>query len=174
MEPAKPLTKGQKTGGLAGLLALMTLIATPIYTSWEGTKTLPYKDIVGVWTVCSGDTRNVHPGVRETQESCDKRTSAILEEYGTKVQELSPGIENYPYQWAAHTIFAANVGVGAYGKSSIRRLFNEKKPVQACRALRLYNKAGGRVVVGLQNRRNGDGDRIGEYELCLVDAVTSR
>lgn len=155
----------------AALLASMALIATPIYTSWEGSKNLPYRDIVGVWTVCSGDTRNVTPGKRETNEECAERTSKILVEYGTEVATLSPGIENSPYEWAAHTIFAANVGTGAYSKSSIRRLYNQGKFVEACRAIRLYDKAGGKTVIGLKNRRAGEGDRIGEYELCLGGAI---
>jgi lysozyme len=156
---------------IAAAVAGMALLATPIYTMWEGNKEIPYKDIVGVWTVCSGDTRNVVPGVRQTPKQCAERTQNILVEYGSSVVTMSPGIEKYPYEWAAHTIFSANIGLSAYGKSSIRRLYNEKKYVEACRAMRLYDKAGGRVVLGLVNRRAGEGSRIGEYELCLGGAV---
>lgn len=160
-----------RKGVAAALLAAMIAIATPVYVGWEGTRTLPYKDIVGVWTVCSGDTRSVVPGKRLTDAECDRRTQAILSEYGSDVAALSPGIERSPYEWAGHTIFAANVGVGAYGRSSVRRLYVQGRHRQACRFIREYRNAGGKPVQGLINRRNGTDARVGEYELCLVGAI---
>jgi len=169
---AHPIGSPAKRGGIAvALIGAMVAIATPIYVSWEGTRTLPYKDIVGVWTVCSGDTRNVLPGKRVTEAECDARTRAILEEFGAGVARLSPGIEESPYEWAAHTIFAANVGLAAYERSSVRRLYNAGQHRAACRFLRNYRMAGGKVVQGLINRREGTDERIGEYELCLVGAI---
>ena len=152
-------------------LAAMTLIATPIYVGWEGEKLTAYQDIVKVWTICSGDTRDVHAGMSLTREQCRARTQKILYDFGTDVAKLSPGIEASPLEWGSHTIFAANVGTGAYAKSSIRRLYNAGDFRGACRAMRLYDKAGGRVVRGLQNRRGGTPTMIGEYELCLGGAV---
>lgn len=156
---------------IGGAIAAMVAVATPIYVQHEGTKTLPYKDIVGVWTVCSGDTRNVHPGVRETPESCRLRTEKILEEFGTSVAVANPTIVNYPRQWAAHTIFAANVGETAYKKSSVLRYDLQGEHRLSCRFMLRYEFAGGKRVIGLINRRGGTEDKIGEYELCLADAV---
>lgn len=166
------MSKTVKAGSALGAaLAAMALIATPIYEGWEGKRNIPYQDIVGVWTVCSGDTRNVVRGVRLTDEQCRERTEKILQEYGTAVAEANPAIVNYPLQFASHTIFAANVGVGAYKKSSVLRLSLQGKQRAGCRAMLLYDKAGGRVVVGLKNRRAGTSERLGEYELCLAEAV---
>lgn len=159
------------TGGSAAAVAAMALIATPIYKLWEGEKLVPYKDIVGVWTVCSGDTRNVTPGKAETKESCAKRTQAILEDFGNGVLRVNPSLKDYPLQFAGHTIFAANIGLSAYGKSSVLRLDLQGKHREACRAMRLYDKAGGKVIKGLQNRREGTVNMVGEYELCLAEAV---
>lgn len=164
-----PLAQALKAGTAAA--AAMAAIATPIYVSWEGEELVPYVDIVGVPTVCSGDTRNVTMGRPVTREECSRRTDAIIRDYGAQVAQLSPGIERSPYEWAAHTIFAANVGVGAYGRSSVRRLYAGGQHRAACRFLRQYDKAGGRSVPGLANRRSGTADRIGEYELCLVGAI---
>lgn len=166
-----------RMGGAAAALAAMSLIATPIYESLEGKKNLPYKDIVGVWTVCAGDTRNVIPGVRLTDAQCKERTKKIMDEYGAKVLEYNPTIGDYPLIFAAHTIFAANVGVGkkggkgGYYNSSVLRLSLAGEHRQSCRAMRLYDKAGGSVITGLQNRREGTTNMIGEYELCLAQAV---
>lgn len=169
---ASPPPSNLRRGGIAAAaVAAMVAIATPIYVGWEGNEPMPYRDIVGVWTVCSGDTRNVVPGRRLSQAECDARTSRIMEEYGAAVARLSPGIANSPYEWSAHTIFAANVGVGAYERSSVRRLYNAGRHRAACRFLREYRKAGGRVVQGLINRREGTDHLPGEYELCLVGAI---
>ena len=88
--------------------------------------------------------------------------------------DMSPDIEKNPVEFAAHTIFTANVGPTAYSKSSVRRLratgtFMGR--VNACRAMRLYDKAGGRVIKGLQNRRGGVPTMLGEYELCIGGVI---
>lgn len=167
----------QITAAAAAAIAAMSLVATPIYKSLEGEELLPYKDIVGVWTVCSGDTSNVVKGVKLTKAECDARTKKIMEEYGAKVLEYNPSIGDYPLIFASHTIFAANIGVGkpggkgGYYNSSVLRLSLKGEHRQSCRAMRLYDKAGGRVITGLQNRREGTQNMIGEYELCLAQAV---
>ena len=51
------------------------------------------------------------------------------------------------------------------------RLFNAGERVGACRFMRKYRYAGGRIIKGLVYRREGHGERIGEYELCLAGAV---
>lgn len=167
--PKKPPSK--KTVAATGGIAAMIAIATPFYTMWEGRELVAYLDSVNVLTICSGDTRNVKPGQVATEAECDERTNAILNEFGEGVAKMSPGIEDSVYEWGAHTTFAANIGLGAYGKSSVRRLFNEGRRVEACRFMRRYKYAGGRVLAGLQYRREGEGSRIGESELCLAGAV---
>lgn len=163
--------KTRVVGGTAAAIAAMSLLATPIYEAWEGKVNKPYKDIVGVWTVCSGDTRNVTPGDVQTDAECKARTQKIMEDYGRIVLKYNPKIADYPLQFASHTIFTANVGETNYAKSSVLRLTLEGKNREGCRAMRLYDKAGGRVVTGLQNRRSGTKSMIGEYELCLAEAV---
>jgi len=162
-------------GGISGTafaaaLAAMALIATPIYVSHEGSRLTPYRDVVGVLTVCSGETRGVE-NRRYTEAECDEMTQDIMEDFGTEVAQANPSIVNYPNQWASHTIFAANVGVGQYKRSTVLRLDKAGKHREACRYMRNYTYAGGRVFQGLVNRRTGTEDRIGEYELCLADAV---
>lgn len=168
---ARPVRKPAKSAGAAGLIAAMVAIATPQWELWEGTKQLAYRDIVGVLTICSGDTRDVFEGQYATEEECRERTAKIMMEFGGSVAASSPGIEQSPYEWASHTTFAGNIGKAGYRRSSTRRHFVLDRPVMACRAMRLWNRAGGRVVQGLVNRREGEGNRIGEYELCLVGAV---
>lgn len=166
---AKLPSNSPKATAAAALLAGTAAIFTPFYTMWEGTKLSAYLDSVGVVTICSGDTRNVKMGMRVTQEECDRRTKNIFDEYGAAVKRAMPGVENSPFEWAAYTSFHANTG--AIERATIRRLFNADKRVEACRFIRKYRFAGGRELNGLIFRREGEGTRVGEYELCLVGAV---
>ena len=94
-----------------------------------------------------------------------------VDEKKKTIAVLAPGIENSPYEWAAHTSLAYNIGISAYSRSSILREFRKGNRIDACRRFRLYNKAGGKTVRGLQFRREGEGTRIGEYELCVAGAI---
>lgn len=156
--------------GYAAAAAAMLAIATPFVGGWEGTETKPYWDNFGkVWTVCTGETNVV---MREyTVAECEAMFGKSFMKYADTVAELSPGIEQSPYEWAAHSSLTYNVGPGLYKSSSVRRLFNEKRRVEACRSIRLYRKSGGKVLPGLVYRREGKLERIGEYELCLAGAV---
>lgn len=166
--PQAPRHKPKKTAAGAGIAAML-LVATPFVAGWEGKSNAPYKDPIGVVTVCYGETRVEMR--RYSDEECSRMLRNGLEEFGANVARLSPGIEKSPYEWAAHTSFAFNIGTGAYSKSSVRRLFNEGDRVGACRFMRRYQYAGGRVLAGLVYRRQGEGKRIGESELCLAGAV---
>lgn len=168
--PTPTPSKAKKGGIAAASVAAMLAIATPFVTSWEGTETKPYWDHFGkVWTVCTGETK---VEMREyTVAECEAMFGRSFLKYAEQVATLSPGIEASPYEWAAHSSLTYNVGVGTYSTSSVRRLFNEKRYIEACRAIRLYRKSGGQVVQGLVNRREGNGPQVGEYELCLAGAV---
>lgn len=162
----RPETSGKGTAAVAAMVA----IAAPFLAVWEGKANQPYFDIVGVKTVCYGETEKVE-NRRYSDDECAALLRARIPDYAAPVAKLAPGIENSPYEWAAHTSLAYNIGVTAYSRSSIVREFNKGNRVEACRRIRLYDKAGGRIVRGLQFRRQGEGARIGEYELCLVGAV---
>lgn len=152
------------------LLAGMVAVAVPVYVSHEGQKLTPYRDVVGVLTVCSGETRGVQ-NRKYTPEECNKITQDIMTEFGTEVSKVNPSIVRYPSQWAAHTIFAANIGKGGYKNSTVLKLDLQGQHRLACRYILNYKYAGGKVFQGLVNRRAGTQEKIGEYELCLADAV---
>ena len=156
-------------GGAAAAVAAMLAIATPFVAGWEGLRTTPYRDSVNVLTVCIGET-NV-PMRKYTEAECHRMFDKSFMTYANRVKHHSPGIEDSPYEWAAHSSLAYNIGTGAYGRSSPSRLFNAGRRVEACRSFSLWNKAGGRVLPGLQYRRDGQGRRIGEREICLAGAV---
>lgn len=161
------LTPQQKkvaaTGGVTALALAATMAILPV---WEGKSNNPYFDSVKVKTVCYGETRV------EMRKYSDKECIVMLEkgakEFQTWVLEANPRLKTDPYQWAAHTTFAYNVGMGNYRKSSVRRLYAAGHEIAACRAMGKYRLAGGKVLKGLVLRRGGDADRLGEMELCLT------
>lgn len=157
-------------GGKRGLATVTAIALLGIVTSvWEGRSLTPYKDVVGVWTVCEGETRVEMR--RYTEEECDELSKKMYREFLASVQAQLPGVEQWPYMHAAHADISINIGQAAFARSSMRRHYLNGDYRESCRAHLLYNKAGGRVWRGLDLRRKGDASRIGSYELCLVDAV---
>jgi len=77
------------------------------------------------------------------------------------VAKCTPSLRGKDEEWAAATSLAYNIGVGAYCKSSIDRFFDAGQPAKACDTFLLWDKAGGKRVQGLANRR------AAERALCL-------
>lgn len=153
-------------GGAVSALALMFSL-TPV---WEGRSLDPYYDVLGkVWTVCEGETEVEMR--RYTEAECNAMSERRFREFLDFVARASPGIEQWPFQHAAHADLAYNIGKAGYARSSVSREFRRGNYREACRAILKYKFAGGRVVRGLELRRTGDVARIGAYEMCLGDAV---
>jgi len=169
----KQVSTGAKVGGgaaagAASALALMFSL-TPV---WEGRSLDPYKDVVGVWTVCDGETRVEMRSYTEAE--CNALSEKAFKEFLDHVARVSPGIERWPYQHAGHADLAYNIGKAGYTRSSVSTKFRQGNYREACRAILKYKFAGGRVFRGLELRRTGDAARIGAYEMCLGDAVEAQ
>jgi len=145
---------------IGGTVAAVLLAAAAIIRPWEGLETDPYEDIVGVWTVCYGQT-----GVEMrsyTPDECDAMLRESVARYADAVAKCihRPLTVN---QWAAVTSWAYNVGPAAACNSTLVRQINSGAPASEwCAELLRWNKAGGKVVRGLTNRRRA------EYEVCVA------
>lgn len=152
-------------GAGAALSALVVTQSMPIIDRWEGNVPIPYKDIVGVLTVCRGHTGPdvVVKGVY-TPEQCDELTKKDINIAIKGVLKVSPHLLWHPMQLVAAVSLSFNVGTGTYATSSVAREFNKGNFQAGCEALKLYNKARVKgvltVVPGLVNRRQH------EYEVC--------
>ena len=144
------------TLGAAGALAI------GIIAPWEGKSNDPYFDIVGVATVCYGETRVEMRSY--TDAECEDMLADAVGEFAEGVLRRNPNLADHPHALAAATSLAYNVGLGAYSSSTAARRFDAGDIAGGCEAMTRYNRAGGRVVRGLVNRRNA------EYELCVLDA----
>jgi lysozyme len=127
---------------------------------WEGRSLTPYRDVVGVWTVCEGITRNVEQR-RYTHAECD---ALLRDEVAIHLRGVAKCI-NVPLkenEWVAVGSWTYNVGVGAACGSSLVRKINAGQPASVwCADLLRWNRAGGRVVRGLTLRRQA------EYKVCI-------
>lgn len=144
---------------------------------WEGRSLRAYLDRIAepdVWTICDGDTTNVKPGMAETPAGCDKRLATkIVRDYRPKLVACVPNWSKAPLGWRAMMdSLAWNIGIGAACGSTAARLGRAGRWLESCSAATAFNRAGGRMVVGLANRRGmGDVSRIGEGELCVSGAL---
>lgn len=164
---ARPAAALAKRAPAAGLVALVgTIAAGVLFTTIpkdEGTELRAYRDIVGVWTICNGDTRNVRPGMVETREGCRKRLEQQLIDHAAPVLACVPALKEAgrDYQRAAAVSLAYNIGVNAYCRSTSAARFRVRDWRGGCDAMLKFNRAGGRVVRGLQLRRER------ERAICL-------
>jgi lysozyme len=144
--------KGAAFGGLAACLALTA--------SFEGMYPKPYRDMVGVLTVCYGETEGVKLTDHYTPQQCADMLAAKLPRYWSEISQCIkvPISDN---ERAAYTSFAYNVGSAGFCRSTTARKLNAGDHKGACQALMAWNRAGGREVRGLTRRR------AAERDLCL-------
>lgn len=157
--PAPPTVP---TAQKAGKTAAWLVICAVVVAGFEGLYTHPYRDVVGVRTVCYGETAadGVDLNRDYTKAECLQLLQNSLPKYDAGIRkcvhvDMSPQVE------AAVVSLAYNVGVSAVCRGRVARLLNSGDTAAACRAFSAYNRAGGRVIQGLVNRRNA------EIKLCL-------
>lgn len=140
---------------IAAAVAVFAVAATPLVSKWEGLRTHAYQDVVGVWTVCYGETKGVKAGDSYTKAECETMLRKELRSYAAGLGKCL----NAPLPEGAAVAFLSwtyNVGVGAACKSTAVRKANAGDLFGACDELLRWNKAGGRVVPGLVNRRKDE------------------
>ncbi|WP_342163146.1 lysozyme [Methylobacterium sp. SD21] len=149
---AKGALRRRMVAGTAAAALAVTFVGTR-----EGTKLKAYRDIVGVPTICNGETRGVTMGMTATKEECQAMLLKGLGEFEVDVLKCVPGLANAPDErLVAHVSLAYNIGAGAYCKSTVARRYNAGDIAGSCDAFDMWDKAGGRRVNGLAIRRNDE------------------
>lgn len=169
--PAQTTPSSLLTSKKPPLVAIVGAIAaTSLFASVpkeEGTEYKAYRDIAGIWTVCQGDTKDVHPGLIETPEGCRQRLEMQLVAHARPVMACTPALSETgrDYQRAAAVSLAYNIGVGAYCRSTADKRFDVGDWKGGCDAFLSWSKAkvNGqlRTVQGLLSRRQR------ERAICL-------
>lgn len=149
---------GRKLKALVGASAAGLLIST--VALWEGKANDPYRDIVGVWTVCYGETRV--PMRPYSDAECADMLANGLADFAQPVLARNPELQGRPNQLAAAVSLSYNIGSAAYNRSTVARRFSAGQWRAACDAFLMWNKGGGREVRGLTRRRQY------ERQMCLT------
>lgn len=118
---------------------------------YEGFKANAYRDLVGVWTIGYGFTKDVKPDDTITQDEADARLMTELTDFESRL-----GVTGAPNQQAAMTCLAYNIGSGNFNSSTVKRKHLAGDFLGAADAFRMWDKAGGRVVYGLVRRRESE------------------
>lgn len=177
LRPNKPGGSPRARAALAAAAAAgMSVVAgTSVYLTrpWEGTVNHAYWDkLAKQYSICSGDSLNVHKGDYRTTAQCNATQIQRMErDYHKPLQACIGNFSNLPLgvQWAFLDL-AWNLRGGAHAvcaSTAARRVRAHNYP-GACEAITWFDKAGKEVVPGLKARRtNGDKSRLGEYEVCM-------
>ncbi|EKN4689028.1 lysozyme [Yersinia ruckeri] len=157
-----PALRNKLLGVAVGGAMVMTLALVGGHDGLEGREYMPYRDVVGVLTVCDGHTgQDIILGKRYSDAECD----ALLQQDLIPVFAAIDRIVNVPmtdFRKAALASFGYNVGISAMTHSTLVKKLNRGDTSGACDELRRWIKAGGKVWKGLVNRREV------ERELCLM------
>lgn len=135
-------------------------IAVPFIKSNEGCRLASYRDPAGVWTVGYGSTRlaSGNPVIRDikiTQEEADELLESEL--YRLRdVLSRSVRVAVTQGQFIALLDFAYNCGAGALRRSTLLKLFNAGKVINAGYEFKRWTRAGGIELPGLVRRREAE------------------
>lgn len=144
-------------------------VATALFTAgWEGNSPKVYVDPVGIKTVCVGHAYTGPEGqpLRAGEVYTDDVCSYLLGQDILTAQRAVAARVRVPLsagETLAYTDFVFNVGAGSFGSSTLLRLLNAGKHVEACRELLKWVYGGGQKLPGLVKRRQA------EYTSCLSD-----
>lgn len=132
--------------------ALELLVA--LVMRFEGCRLTAYRDVAGILTIGWGETAGVKEGMVWTQAQADAVLRMRVSQFLLGVYKRAPMLWLEPPERAAACgSLAYNIGLGAFNASTVKRKTNAGEWEAAANAFLLWNKAGGRVVRGLTNRR---------------------
>lgn len=123
--------------------------------SFEGFRGEAYLDPVGIPTIGYGFTKGVLMGDKMTTIEADARLQQEVAEFENGVKAMCTRLptEN---QLAAMTCLAYNIGLHAFGGSTVLRRHDAGELYAAAGAFILWNRAGGREMPGLTRRREAE------------------
>lgn len=155
-----PALRNSIIGALGtGAIGIATVMVSG-KTGLEGREYTPYRDIVGVITVCDGHTgSDIIWGKRYSDKECDALTRKDMQRIAARV-DLYIKVPTTETQKAAIYSFAYNVGATATINSTLLKKLNAKDYSGACSELKRWVYADGKKWKGLMNRRDV------EYEVC--------
>jgi GH24 family phage-related lysozyme (muramidase) len=124
---------------------------------FEGFRSAPYRDSVGVWTIGYGSTSGVGPNTPHMteQQAADRLRREVDQRYGAAVNSI--GVPLTQNQFDALTSFVYNVGPGGVASNSnVGRALRARDYQAAADGLLAWDHAGGQRLAGLTRRRQAE------------------
>lgn len=128
-------------------------IAAVLIPNFEGVEHQPYRDVVGVLTVCYGHTgKDIMLGKTYTEAECQALLSKDLHSVARQIDPYIT-VDIPEHTRAALYSFVYNVGAGNFKTSTLLYKLNQGDTQGACDQLRRWTYAGGKQWRGLMTRR---------------------
>lgn len=118
----------------------------------EGLRLTAYQDPIGLWTIGYGHTATARPGLRIAPEAAEELLRRDVAEAERAVTQLV-SVPLNANQFSALVCFVFNLGRKAFATSTLRRLLNAGDYLGAAEQFARWDKAGGRRLEGLAQRR---------------------
>lgn len=109
------------------------------------------------WTAGYGETQGVTKDTVFTLEEVESRLEARVRGFMADALKVSPALSNQaPERIAAVTSLVYNIGSTNYKNSTVAKEIARYQWQDAANAFLLWNKAGGKIMAGLDNRRKAE------------------
>lgn len=124
--------------------------------NFEGCRLIGYKCPAGIPTIGYGHTGSeVRVGMKITQTEADRLLKNDLIVHCNNVSKLVKVPLNQN-QFDALVSFEYNIGYGAFSKSTLLKMLNQKNYKEAAEQFLRWKYAGGKVLAGLERRRKAE------------------
>lgn len=132
-----------------------------LIAKFEGKQNRAYKDSVGIPTIGIGLIRYTlgDKAGQKVQMGDLISDEEIAAEFANQIQRYEKAVRNAVQveltqsQFNACVSLCYNIGEAAFARSTLVRELNQRRYQAACREFAKWNKADGRVIKGLVNRR---------------------
>lgn len=135
------------------------MVLTPkglnLIKSFESLKLEAYRCPAGIWTIGYGSTRDVQPGQVITEQEAEALLKRDADVFQKGVASLVK-VVLAPHRFDALVSLAFNIGLDAFGNSTLLKLLNAGDYDGAADQFLRWNKARGKVLPGLTRRRQAE------------------
>jgi len=133
-------------------------VAFGLITHWEGCKLKAYPDPAtggAPWTIGFGATGpDIGPGTEWTQSQADADLQRRIDAIGIAIDGFDVPLNDN--QKGALCSLAYNIGIGNLSNSTLLKCLKRRDIYGASAQFLVWNKAAGRVMAGLVNRRKDE------------------
>lgn len=108
------------------------------------------------WSIGYGHTNTAKPGMVITEAQAIALKKQDLKEHEDSVKSAIPSVKLTQGQFDALVSFSYNIGKNKFAKSDVVEAVNAGNLEEAKKRLAKWNRAGGKVLKGLTDRRNAE------------------